>query len=173
MWITQGVGNEKAFVSEFKQRLIDSYKQNWHASIAGNDKYRWYNSFKDALYPDKYLDVLTNKWHRGTLVRFRTRTLGLYSNKRWFISDPLIHSVCPVCSDGLEDELHFLFDCNAYNALRITNTLFIKFDMHKHNLGRSLSSGNNEIIKSLGAFIALANNLRKKKLQRAQVVPRS
>ena len=34
VWFFNGVGNEPQFLSELRQRLIDCYKQGWHAHIS-------------------------------------------------------------------------------------------------------------------------------------------
>ena len=42
----QGVGNEREFLSIFKQRLIDMFRQNWIAKLMGSDGYKVYRTFK-------------------------------------------------------------------------------------------------------------------------------
>ena len=64
VWITQEVGNDNVFISEFKDRLICSYKQNWHAALEENSKYQWYSSFKSYFQPEKYLTIIQNKWQK-------------------------------------------------------------------------------------------------------------
>eukprot|EP00745_Piridium_sociabile_P027419 TRINITY_DN4419_c0_g1_i3.p2 TRINITY_DN4419_c0_g1~~TRINITY_DN4419_c0_g1_i3.p2 ORF type:complete len:170 (-),score=9.74 TRINITY_DN4419_c0_g1_i3:83-592(-) len=44
VWMSQGVGYEHGFVSEFKDRLISCYKQNWHFDMENNVKYKWFHS---------------------------------------------------------------------------------------------------------------------------------
>ena len=75
VWMCQGVGHDLEFIREFRDRLIDSYKQNWHFEVENNDKYSWFFSFKSIFHVEKYLLVLTKKWYRDMLARFRTRTL--------------------------------------------------------------------------------------------------
>ena len=45
----QGVGYEDRFVAEFKDRIMSCYKQNWHSDIEGNEKYKWFYTFKDSF----------------------------------------------------------------------------------------------------------------------------
>ena len=87
VWLSQGVGNERQFLSEFKDRLICSFKQNWHADLETNDKYRWFYSFKSVFQSEIYLEVLTDKWQRANYAKFRLRTLGFNANKQWFLSE--------------------------------------------------------------------------------------
>jgi hypothetical protein len=53
VWLSQGVGDNRAFILEFKDRLICIFQQNWHAHMEGNDKYTWFLSFNSNLQPKK------------------------------------------------------------------------------------------------------------------------
>ena len=61
VWLLQEVGCEMRFVAEFKDRLISCYKQNWHSEIESNDKYKWFQSFKDTFGADKYPSCILAK----------------------------------------------------------------------------------------------------------------
>ncbi len=50
VWLCQGVGYEERFVAEFKDRIMSCYKQNWHSDIEGNEKYKWFYTFKDSFF---------------------------------------------------------------------------------------------------------------------------
>jgi hypothetical protein len=45
----QQVGSIELFTSEFKDRLICTFQQNWHWEISQKDRYSWYFSFKDIF----------------------------------------------------------------------------------------------------------------------------
>ena len=46
-WEMQGVGDVKSFIKEFKQRLKDCFKQDWHSALESHDFYNVYsNCFK-------------------------------------------------------------------------------------------------------------------------------
>mgnify|MGYP006283498633 FL=1 len=107
VWMCQGVGYEQGFLSEFKDRLIDAYKQDWHAHMEESEKYEWFLSLKSIFQVEKYIKIVTNKWHRSNLVRFRLRALGLNATRRWFYSNTSAHSTCPMCDAEIEDEMHF------------------------------------------------------------------
>ena len=156
VWITKVVGCPNRFISEFKQRLIDSFQQNWHAHISENEKYQWYHSFKDVFQPEKYLNVITNKWHRCNLARFRIRTMGLQMNRRWFdvgLDNPE-NALCLLCSEGSEDEIHFLYDCRVYNDLRETSAIFNIHNLQRYNLVNIMTSSDEEVLKALALFIS-------------------
>ena len=54
----QDVGDESLFVSQFKQIVIDCYKQDWNASMNDSPKMCSYKEYKVDFICEKYLDVL-------------------------------------------------------------------------------------------------------------------
>ena len=61
VWQCQGVGYEDRFVAEFKDRITSCYKQNWHSDIEGNEKYKWFYTFKDSFFYRKIPFFYYNK----------------------------------------------------------------------------------------------------------------
>ena len=45
----QGVGNVNLFIKEFKLRLIDCFKQDWHAALGSHDFYNAYSYFNQSV----------------------------------------------------------------------------------------------------------------------------
>ena len=76
------------------------------------------------LNPKKYLLLITNKWLRDTLAKFRLRVCGLKNRKNWFITREEGDLTCPMYGQANEDEVHFLFQCQAYANLRKRNLDF-------------------------------------------------
>ena len=58
VWITQGVANQHAFISSFKQRCTDVELQRFTESISINAKLNYYASFKTEFICEKYLFVI-------------------------------------------------------------------------------------------------------------------
>ena len=171
VWLCQGVCYQSRFAAEFKDRLLACYKQNWHSKIENSDKYRWFYSFKTYLEADKYLSVITNKWHRDSLARFRLRC-GLRSRTRWFRNDEQARdSTCPSCSNGDEDEMHLLFVCTAYAEIRRKYDIFKTVaDQPNGNHVHSLLAGKDQMkLKKLSQYVAEAMCIRKKKLEISQL----
>ena len=156
VWMCQGVGHEHGFISEFKNRLIDSYKQEWHATMEESDKYNWFFSFKNIFQTEKYIRIISNKWHRSNLVRFRVRSLGLNATKRWFQTNTLAQTACPMCGSQFEDEIHFLFVCKSYDDIRQKCIIFNDETLERRDITRVLETENETQLKSLAKFIALA-----------------
>jgi hypothetical protein len=169
VWMYQKVGSEIGFIAEFKDRLISCYKQNWHAQVETADKYSWYYSFKCMHEPERYLSFLPSKWCRTALLRFRLRTWGLMSCKRWFFTgqEP-VNAACPMCDCLFEDEVHFLFHCPAYETKR-RNTHCLQAIIATNNyvnqfcVARLLAATSEEAVIELANFIAEAMTLRRKK----------
>ena len=53
VWVSQEVGDINMFIKQFKQRLTDCMKQNWHASIDDSSRCDTYKYFKTLLNPEK------------------------------------------------------------------------------------------------------------------------
>ena len=58
VWENKGVGDEKTFLKEFKNRLITEYRQEWSDSIAISERYLMYNTFKSSLTMSPFLHDL-------------------------------------------------------------------------------------------------------------------
>ena len=161
VWNNQGVANEPRFIANLKERLVDCFRQNWHAGLESNEVYEWSFSFKDVFQQEKYLTCLTNKWHRDSLLRFRLRVLGLNTKKFWFDSE-ISDALCPFC-DLVEDEMHFVFFCKAYQHIR-QRCHFTPNHISRASLLRILRSENEELLKCFAKYIAEADGCRKKYL---------
>ena len=55
VWVNQGVGNEKAFLKEFKERVLSLYRQEWDNSIRTKERFTVYSIFKSSLSLAPYL----------------------------------------------------------------------------------------------------------------------
>lgn len=166
VWLNQGVGDEKMFLLEFKDRLISCFKQNWHSKLECNEKYSWFLSFKDSFQLETYLQTAMNKWHRSIFARFRSRTLGLRANKLWFKKDNDNRN-CLFCTEQMyvEDETHFVFHCKAYDHIRKYYSIFYTTAATYSDVSRLLCSQDTRCILSLAKFIAEAYKLRQRKLE--------
>ena len=68
VWLQQGVGCDRAFISVFKQRLTDIYQQEWSASILQKDMYAKYRDFKNVFESERYFEFVDIKCFRDYLV---------------------------------------------------------------------------------------------------------
>ena len=60
-FLNQGVGNEKQFMSLFKQRVKDNHLQEWYSSVNEMSKLECYSKFKNMFEMEKYLSVIDIK----------------------------------------------------------------------------------------------------------------
>ena len=119
------------------------------------------------LNPKKYLLLITNKWLRDTLAKFRLRVCGLKNHKQWFTTKEEGDLTCPMCGPASEDEVHFLFQCPAYANLQTKYNIFhsttTQFSM-KH-VSTLLVSKDETEIKTLAKYVTEAMSVRKKKTE--------
>lgn len=167
VWLCQGVGYENGFISELKDRLIASYKQNWHAQMECKEKYTWFFSFKSIFQTEKFIMIISNRWHRTNLAKFRLRTLGFNANKRWFETGTVTQSPCPICNSATDDENHFVFQCKSYDFIRKKCILFEKDVVRREDMTMLLRSNDEDIIKSFAKYISEAWDFRKKMINRS------
>ena len=118
VWEMQGVGNVNLFIKEFKLRLIDCFKQDWHAALGSHDFYNVYSNFIQSLVLSQYLRTLNNIRVWRVFTRFRTGMSALqchYIRYRSFANDRDIN--CPFCHKP-ETEVYFLLVCPKCTAFR-------------------------------------------------------
>ena len=56
VWVNQGVGDEKAFLKEFKERVLSLFRQEWENSIRTKECCTVYSTFKSSLSLAPYLN---------------------------------------------------------------------------------------------------------------------
>ena len=166
----QGVGNVNLFIKEFKLRLIDCFKQDWHAALGSHDFYNVYSNFNQSVSQSvsQYLRTLNNISMRRVFTRFRTGMSALkchYLQYRSFARDRDIN--CPFCNTP-ETEVHFFFllVCPKYKALRdelIPPKYHSQPSMFTFSL--LLASTNAPTIEKLSTFVFKALNTRKLSLR--------
>lgn len=117
VWENQGVCDIPKFLSEFKQRLIDCYLQEWNSSTATKDRFLFYSTFKPSYGLSSYLTVFKNAIFRKFLTRLRLGVSALKPHRFRYSKSELKHD-CPFCKDTYESELHFVLICPKYKTLR-------------------------------------------------------
>ena len=71
VWVNQGVGDEKAFLKEFKERVLYLYRQELENSIRTKERFIVYSTFKSSLSLAPYLNELQHIKARNFLIRLR------------------------------------------------------------------------------------------------------
>lgn len=117
VWTFQGVGNKSRFMREFRERLVDCYRQEWHDKISTSERFNRYKNFKQILEYEGYLSSLSIKRYRDAIVRSRLGINCLHDNKFRYNPNASLR-FCPLCNKEEEDEIHFIFICHALHEPR-------------------------------------------------------
>ena len=73
VWVNQGVGDEKAFVKEFKEVVLSPHRQEWDSSIRTEERFTVYSTFKSSSFLAPYLNEPKHIKAKNFLIRLRQR----------------------------------------------------------------------------------------------------
>ena len=80
---------------------------------------RFYTLFKDSFEMDRYVRINLSSSERSVLAQIRFGILPLHIETGRFNNTKLEDRICNLCQqDKIEDECHFLFECDAYEVPR-------------------------------------------------------
>ena len=102
------------------QLLKNSYKHFWCSKINTESKMRTFNTFKTTFSYEEYLNI-GNVEHRKSMTRFRISAHNLAIERGRYTKPhptPVHERVCPHCPLNIEDEIHFLTQCQKLNQQR-------------------------------------------------------
>ena len=125
VWQQQGVGNFNNFISVFKQRLSDTFIQNWHSRIENSSKALCYRSFATFQF-QPYLDNVNVSKYLTAFSKLRLSSHRLKVEAgRWVrpVRIPFEERKCIFCN-VIEDEFHFVLECSNYTELRIARAIW-------------------------------------------------
>ena len=170
VWMQQGVGYYRRFISLLKQRVTDTFIQNWGARLGDSSRANFYKSFA-VFQLQPYLDKVNINKFSQTFSRLRMSSHRLeVESGRWVKPNavPFDERKCVVCQK-LEDEYHFVLECSLYSELRkkfISKYFWKNPSMFKFI--ELLNSTNMGCIRRLCCFIFHAFNLRTELLYRGR-----
>lgn len=119
VWLEQGVGSYSCFISIVKQRLNDTFIQNWRARLSNSSRANFYSSIAMFQF-QPYLEKVNIKKFSQAFSKLRTSSHRLEIEAgRWARpnSVPVNERKCVFCS-VLEDEFHFVIECSVFADLR-------------------------------------------------------
>ena len=163
VWEAQGVQNVKFFLEIFKQRVKDTFIQEWHSRLENTTRARTFTYITRFDY-QPYLDILKVKKFQTSLSRLRLSSHRLeVETGRWTKPEKITfdNRKCMFCNT-LEDEFHFVLKCDLYKDLR--KTYIAKYFWGRPNMLKFielLSSDRKSTICKLGIFVEKAFKLRK------------
>ena len=79
--VNQDVGGEKAFLGDFKARVVSVYKQEWNNSLRTKQRFTGYSTFKSSLSLAPYMNELKLIKATKFFIRLRLCVLPLRTHK--------------------------------------------------------------------------------------------
>ena len=161
VWEGQFVQNERVFLRNLKEKLVEEYCNNWYQALWKSDRYSFYRLFKVVWTKENYLSALDRKPFRDVFVQFRTGFSDLYCHKSRYQGNEDNLYVCPSCRETFECEIHFLCTCPVYEDLRLK---YLSNDVRSlllSNFEDVLSSQDRSEIRSLAVYLYYAFKRRR------------
>ncbi len=108
-----------------RQKLTDCMERKWHEKAENMAKLDVYNQIKTSFGVEKYLLLNLERYERSLLSQLRYGILPLRVETGRFVGETHDNRTCVLCNtNNVEDQMHFLFHCDFYNAQR--QDLYIK-----------------------------------------------
>lgn len=155
VWLQQGVGDTNRFIAVLKQRLTDTFIQNWRSRLDNSTRAHLYKSIAVFQF-QPYLEKINITKFSQAFSRLRMSSHRLHiESGRWVrpLSTPLNERKCFFCNT-LEDECHFVLECPIYSELRrkyISKYYWRNPSMFKFT--KLINSTNEASIRKLSAFV--------------------
>ena len=162
VWVFQGVGNDKSFLYNVRQRLTDNFIQNWNSRLENSSRALFYKNIASfRLQP--YLKACNIKKFRFSLSRLRMSSHRLnIESGRWSKPTPIPidQRICNICH-VLEDEFHFVLQCEAYIDIReMYIPLYYRRRPNMHKFVQLINTDNQTLLRKLSIFIYKAFMIR-------------
>lgn len=100
--------------------LKDIDLTNWDINRYKSEKLRYYNLYKYDKYTEDFLHLNITRYQRSLLAQFRCGILPLEIEVGRYRNIKLHERICRICNTSVEDEIHFLCECEQYSDLRIS-----------------------------------------------------
>ena len=117
VWDLQQVEQPRVFLNNLKLRVIAESDNIWQQTLQESNRYFICKNFKQSRYKEMYLNHIKPVVIRILLSRFRMGVSVILTHKYRFVNDK--ETVCPMCTEHEEDDIHFLLHCPVYHDLRV------------------------------------------------------
>ena len=105
-------------INDLKQRLINLFMEDWTNQLQlTTGKLRTYKNIKYDFIYEPYLELPFHLRNSLTKLRISNHSLRIETGRFNIPPLPAEDRKCFICDDAVEDELHFLFDCDCYHDL--------------------------------------------------------
>ena len=147
---------------DISNNLAQASQNIWLNNVQDMPKLRNYKLFKNNYEVEPYVLCFLNREKRSLVAQLRSGILPLQVEVGRWQGIPIEERICPVCNlNQVEDECHFLFECNNYYMERMS--LYTKLPDDFENL--SVSNKLNILMsrQSIHLFSEYLVNLYKKR----------
>ena len=158
--------NTGRFTEIVKNRLKYHFVELWHVHVSGaqlgqneSSKLRFYKLLKNAFEKEPYLDLIPNFHMRKIITKFRCSDHVLEIEKGRHKNKKVEERLCKMCNRSIEDEIHFLNNCNKYSVIRFH---YFGGVPGTYNWLQIMQCKEREIAFKLGNYLTKAFKLRKK-----------
>ena len=113
--------NSSTYIKNIQLTKREELSSHQYNLIRNIKKLKFYSIFKNDCHKSDCLNIITNINHKKTLNKFRlgNHRLQIETGKLTVPKTPENLLICPICHlNEVEQELHFLFNCNLYDSLR-------------------------------------------------------
>ena len=117
MWEAQSADDPQLFIRTLKQRMIKESTNNWLINFNISNIYSVYKLYNPFRYKENYLNVISSGISRRVASNFRMGVSLNMTHKLRFIQAS--DTVCPMCMEEEEDEIHFILQCPVFHDLRL------------------------------------------------------
>ena len=106
-------------IDDARNKLIEHHKTQWCIRSQSFPKLRTYTRYKTDFCTEPFVKLIHNRSYRSILAQFRSGILPLAIETGRFNNIPVEYRLCRYCNENeIEDEIHFLLNCSAYNEFR-------------------------------------------------------
>ncbi|XP_052255506.1 uncharacterized protein LOC127861165 [Dreissena polymorpha] len=109
-----------SFICQFRNRLIDTFKQEWFGTLSNSTVLDMYRVFKPTIVYESYLDLLPRSLRTQFVkLRISVHSLRIQTGRYGRNNIPRNERYCVCCnSRDIEDEFHFVCICPCFSVLR-------------------------------------------------------
>ena len=114
IWTAPQQVNKKWFCLAFKQKLKDTFLQNWESLLSKSSSGTNYRIFKTEFGISNFFNTLSNRQCKY-LTAFRTRNHRMPVETGRWQSRPLNERICTLCMTDVGDEYHYILQCKHFD----------------------------------------------------------
>jgi len=150
-WRMQRVDNETVFINNLREKLVQTYDQQWMSKVLQSTRYEIYRDIKYGRSTEKYLSVIERPVFRRLFGRFRMGVSEIFSHKLRYSSAS--YNVCPCCMEEEEDDIHVLLQCPVYADLRAKFFHFCYEPPNMETFSLLMSSDDDGVIQGISLYL--------------------